>query len=134
MLISYQTALPLIRSILKPSIPLSPPKPIPPRNVSRPASPRKGRPPSPKKQAQQDLLIDFSEPVGHIELEKLPNPFDDDKTQQVEPVDVEIAAAEEEKQRATKQREQERKEILERRDARRKSLGTAFNILCSSYI
>ena len=58
----------------------------------------------------------------------MPNPFEDDKPQQTEPVDAETAAAEEEKQRATKQREQERKEILERRDARRKSLGIASEV------
>ena len=123
----------MVRSILKPTIPLSPPKQIPPHPNSRKSSPTKSRTGfspkrSPRKSPQKGESKDAARDSGKLRqsgLENLPNPFDEVSNQAA---DNELSQktrialrTEEQQQAATKERE--RKELIERRDARRKSLG-----------
>ncbi|KAH8700898.1 hypothetical protein BGW36DRAFT_138021 [Talaromyces proteolyticus] len=115
-------AIPL-KSILKPTVPLSPPRQIPAfdgarkRNASRSPSPRKSRNTPKSPQAEEGLLIDFSTPAKApvTGTEQLDNPFDGFNAGSA----IRDAKEREEKER----RERERKAILEQREARRKSMG-----------
>ena len=122
-----------MKSILKPTIPLSPPKQIPPHPNSRKSSPTKSRTGlspkrSPRKSPQRGESRDIarnSETLRQSGLETLPNPFDEGLNQAADndlSQETRVALRTEEQQQAAV-KERERKEIIERRDARRKSLG-----------
>lgn len=115
---------PYVKSILKPTISLSPPKNIPAYSGGRKASPGKAKGQktperSPKKSPKQSASIGAS---------GLQNPFDASpslaaskrQTPSRSPARVAVRT-EEEQQAAAKERE--RQEVLAHRDARRKSLG-----------
>lgn len=93
----------IIKSILKPSVPLSPIRAIPPRKntASTPTSQTDPATAQPDNSAATKTSDDI--PVS-----------------QAEPSDEALSLEEQERKAV---RERERKEILERRDARRKSLG-----------
>ncbi len=135
MTVTQQSAImPVVKSILKPTIPLSPPKPIPPHPSARKYSPTKLRS-SPGKQAKSNVLIPGLEATASVTgLDRLSNPFEHSSTTpQHSERDTKVALrTEEEQQLAAKEREEserrelEKRDILERRDARRKSLGRAM--------
>ncbi|MCJ1471974.1 hypothetical protein MMC13_000618 [Lambiella insularis] len=129
-----QKLTPVVKSILKPTIPLTPPKPIPPHPNLRKSSPSKsktgaspqkspGRSPQ-KRTAEESTRV--SGDLRHSGLENLPNPFDESSSQDLArgslPQDTQVAVRTEEEQHAAA-KERERKEVIERRDARRKSLA-----------
>jgi len=132
----------VVKSILKPTIPLSPPKPIPPHASARGRSPNKSRS-SPSKIPKP---VASYEPTGSIAasvtgVERLSNPFEGSSTgarHSDEKTKVALKT-EEEQQLATKERDEnarrelEKKEILERRDARRKSLGMSITLSSERY-
>ena len=116
---------PYVKSILKPTIALSPPKAIPPHNRARNGSPGKagGRQTpetSPRKSPGKNMTASATQ--------GLPNPFETSpmpgaskiRSPARSPMRVAVRS-EEEQQAAAKERE--RQEILAKRDARRKSLG-----------
>lgn len=117
-------ALPL-KSILKPTVPVSPIRQIPAfeetrrRNASRSPSPKKPRDAGKEanSQAEEGLLIDFSTPARApvTGTEQLDNPFDGFNASSA----IRDAKEREEKER----KERERRAILEQREARRKSMG-----------
>lgn len=119
---------PFVKSILKPTICLSPPKQIPPHSSSRRTSPRSSSRTTPEK-AQSISSPDVSvwknsNPVTGSH--GLPNPFEGpaDSTTSLSPSQNQTKVAvrtEAEQQAAAKARE--RQEILNHKDARRKSLG-----------
>ncbi len=118
------------RSILKPTVPLSPPKQIPPHTGSRKSTPTKTQNGlSPRKSPQKGGLGNANQHSGSLRqsgLENIPNPFDEsiaaDPAEKDLSEGTRIAVRTEEEQQATA-REREKQDILERRDARRKSLG-----------
>ncbi|KAL8907748.1 MAG: hypothetical protein Q9207_001231 [Kuettlingeria erythrocarpa] len=129
-----------VKSILKPTIPLSPPKQIPPHSGARKgtASPRKSpsraSPQKHDKGAQEGLLIDFSDAAADVPLPAmlLPNPFGGLSPKRGTAADFMSAQAEylvavrtEEEQQAAgaRQRDQQDKDAVARKDARRKSLA-----------
>ncbi|KAL8870635.1 MAG: hypothetical protein Q9174_003364 [Haloplaca sp. 1 TL-2023] len=127
----------VVKSILKPTVSLSPPKAIPPHRNARkePQSPRKtANQGSPRKQtasAQEGVLIDTSEaPNGVADLAaSLPNPFGgaSPKKRGSEGANESSQSlvairTEEEQQEAVRERER-----LERKDARRRSLGKSLS-------
>lgn len=145
---SQVTAVSYVKSILKPTIALSPPKQIPPFPSTRkqPQSPRK-QPPSPTKLlhqrspekqrnfAQEGVLIDTSDgtdgatPSGLL----LPDPFGGrsprrdvaaKSTFSPQVQSVVAVRTEEEQQEAARERERREKDHA-RKDARRKSLGAS---------
>ena len=117
------------KSILKPTVPLSPPKIIPPHNSAQTALPTKSKhKPSPRK-SRMESLVDTpeSEDVllfsqGHdagdhrvgVTLPSVLASPDHGRTR--------VAVRTEEQQQAALE-ERERQEMLARKDARRKSLG-----------
>ena len=122
---------PIVKSILKPTIPLSPPKQIPPHSNGRKSSPRKG-----KSGASPNKVTENSSVVGSFSsnttlrqsgIERLSNPFQEANTGSTNQNESQagqtrvVVRTEEEQQASAKERE--RQEILDRRDARRKSLG-----------
>lgn len=123
---SSQPALPhYVKSILKPTIALSPPKVIPPHNQARITSPgkangRQTQEKSPRKSPAKKQADNAAQ--------GLPNPFETSPTAAASkprsparsPTRIAVRS-EEEQQAAAKERE--RLEILANRDARRKSLG-----------
>ena len=122
-----------MRSILKPTIPLSPPKPIPPYPNSRELSPAKSKnglspKKSPRRSPKKEELEGTARSLGDLRqsgLENLPNPFDEASNQAADnkpSQETRVAVRTEEQQQAAA-KERERKELVERRDARRKSLG-----------
>ncbi|KAI4225833.1 MAG: hypothetical protein L6R36_003630 [Xanthoria steineri] len=140
------TAAPFVKSILKPTIALSPPKQIPPHPNARrqPQSPRK-QPPSPIKSprkrtpesqrsgTQEGMLIDTSDGInGAASTEMaLPNPFSGsslrrsgaaDLSSLSQPQTLVAVRTEEEQQEAAVERERRERENA-RKDARRKSLA-----------
>jgi len=136
----------VVKSILKPTIPLSPPKTIPPHASARKNSPSKTRS-SPSKQSQADGLINSSTPdettpkdsASVTGADRLSNPFEGSSViAQHHERDTRVALrTEEEQQVAVKEREEkarrelEKKDVLERRDARRKSLGM---VICDLHV
>ncbi|KAL8664894.1 MAG: hypothetical protein Q9168_007816, partial [Polycauliona sp. 1 TL-2023] len=138
---------PFVKSILKPTIALSPPKQIPPHPNARqhPQSPRK-QPPSPTKSprkqspekqrsgSQEGILIDFSDGVNGITPSgpALPNPFSGsslrrsggvaDLSSSSQSQSLIAVRTEEEQQDAARERERHEKDTA-RKDARRKSLA-----------
>ncbi|OKL56377.1 hypothetical protein UA08_08189 [Talaromyces atroroseus] len=115
-------ALPL-KSILKPTVPVSPLRNIPTfdearrRNESRSPSPRRRRDVPNLPQAEEGMLIDFSTPakISVTGTEQLDNPFDGFNASSA----IRDAKEREEKER----KEREKKAILEQREARRKSMA-----------
>lgn len=114
------TAFPL-KSILKPTVPVSPVRNIPSFEETRKQTPARG---SQQKetngQDKEGLLIDLDTPArpSGSGNEDMTNPFDDFNASSA------IAAAREQEEK--EQRERERKAAIEKRDARRKSLGLSF--------
>ena len=100
----------MIRSILKPTIALSPPKPIPLHPNQRKSSPVRGGSPRGKDLQQSGM-------------ENLPNPFEDSASQNTADKDSTRVAVHTEEEQQAAARERDRKEAIERRDARRKSLA-----------
>ena len=122
--------MPTVRSILKPTIPLSPPKAIPPHPNPQKASHTKAKPSiSPRKAVQKPAADDDGRDNTSLRqsgLENLPNPFDEPRKEPVAGQDAlqetRVAVRTEEEQQAAV-KERERQEMINRRDARRKSLG-----------
>ncbi|KAL8778276.1 MAG: hypothetical protein Q9213_007496, partial [Squamulea squamosa] len=139
-------AAPFVKSILKPTIALSPPKQIPPHSSARrkPQSPRK-QPPSPTKSprkrtlegqrnsTQEGLLIDFSDGYDGVAASTatVSNPFSGSSLRRSDVADLNAPAqaqnfvavrSEEEQQEAARERERQEKDDA-RKDARRKSLA-----------
>ena len=108
----------MVKSILKPSIPLSPPKPIPPHPNSRKGSPRAKAGSSPARPGSastngQSGLRNSASPFGRGSPRKNGEANGNQSS-------VELKT---EEQQQAEARERERKEAIERRDARRKSLA-----------
>ncbi|KAL8730844.1 MAG: hypothetical protein Q9166_003771 [cf. Caloplaca sp. 2 TL-2023] len=136
------TAAVFVKSILKPTVALSPPKQIPPYpNVRKqPGSPRnspqKSRLPSPakhKNNTQEGILIDTSDGTDAVALSgvALPNPFASASPKRAETTtgipkspgqNLVAVRTEEEQQAAARERERREKDNA-RKDARRKSLA-----------
>ncbi|KAL8750685.1 MAG: hypothetical protein Q9199_006905, partial [Rusavskia elegans] len=140
------TVAPFVKSILKPTIALSPPKQIPPHpNARRQSqsppkqppsptkSPRKRTPESQRSSTQEGMLIDTSDGTnGVASLEvALPNPFSGSSLRRSGAADLSSLSqaqslvavrTEEEQQEAARERERREKENA-RKDARRKSLA-----------
>ena len=121
---------PYVKSILKPTITLSPPKAIPPHNRVRNTSPSKanGRQTpeksprrSPGKKVTQNATQGLPNPFGTSPMSKHLKSFSPARS----PTRIAVRS-EEEQQAAAKERE--RQEILANRDARRKSLGRYISI------
>ena len=117
------------KSILKPTVPITPPKAIPSFEASRRKTPGTAQSKkSPAKKGSEDLLIDFSTPAptastgNAFGAQNLADPFSplkdisEDKAQHDEP-NVET------EQESEERRKQEKKAILEQRAARRKSMA-----------
>jgi kinetochore protein Spc7/SPC105 len=114
-----------LKSILKPTIPVSPLRPIPPfeetrkrssvRNIDR--GPLKDDENEPNPTAGEGVLIDFSTPTRTpvTGTDQLANPFEAFNASSA----IRDAKQREEKER----RERERRAILEQREVRRKSMG-----------
>ena len=117
---------PQFKSILKPTIPLSPPKTIPPHHGVGRASPGKSSQAAPAGKSPRRAPADTPmEPS-----QSLSNPFEASpalKSAEV-PSPTRVAVRTEEEQQAAA-RERERQEILAHKDARRKSLGNITLIL-----
>ena len=124
LLIVCKPVLPLPKSILKPSVSLSPLKPIPSRGRSGSASPSKnGRPrtpeASPTKSSKGSTVIGEAQPSGSRMKSPSKSPS------QIQPQTrspARVAVRTEEEQQAAA-REKERQDVLAHKDARRKSLG-----------
>ena len=124
LLTAYKPALPLPKSILKPSISLSPLKPIPSRGRSGSASPSKNgrlRTPeaSPSKSSRGSAMKSESQPSGSRVKSPSKSPSRN-QSQSRSPARVAVRTEEEQQAAA---REKERQEVLAHKDARRKSLG-----------
>ncbi|KAL8937365.1 MAG: hypothetical protein Q9211_003727 [Gyalolechia sp. 1 TL-2023] len=129
-----------VKSILKPTIPLSPPKQIPlhPNARKLPGSPRKsprkGSPEKGRKNAQEGFLTDTSDGAdGNAPPEvALPNPFSSGSPQ-LEAALTDLSSShapnlvavrtEEEQQATARERDRLEKAVSARKDARRKSLA-----------
>ncbi|KAL8816631.1 MAG: hypothetical protein Q9223_004390 [Gallowayella weberi] len=141
------TAAAYVKSILKPTVALSPPKQIPPHPNARkqPQSPRKYPPPSPTKSprqrppekqrnvAQEGVLIDTSDGTDGLASTQLliSNPFSDispkrggmqDLNYSPQVQNIVAVRTEEEQQEAARERERRHQDEA-RKDARRKSLA-----------
>ena len=124
--LSQPTIPPYVKSILKPTIALSPPKAIPPRNRARNGSPGKA---SGRQTPEKSPRKSPGKKITALATQGLPNPFETSPVAMTSkprsparsPTRVAVRS-EEEQQAAAKERE--RQEILANRDARRKSLGT----------
>jgi len=109
-----------VKSILKPTLPLSPPKAIPPHSNGRKGSPRKAN-------AQRTPDRSPARSAGNGS-EGPPNPFEGSptrtaaKSQSPSRSPSRVALRTEEEQQAAA-KERERQELLAHKDARRKSLG-----------
>ena len=114
-----------VKSILKPTIALSPPKAIPPHNRARNGSAGK---PSGRQTPEKSPRKSPGKKLAGNAAQGLPNPFETSpvpgaskfRSPARSPTRVAVRS-EEEQQAAAKERE--RQEILANRDARRKSLG-----------
>ncbi|RDL31195.1 Uncharacterized protein BP5553_09984 [Venustampulla echinocandica] len=117
---------PLPRSILKPTMP--PLREIPAHISARKGGPKKSTPPSAQK---PEDLIDFALSPGPgatiTGADRLPNPFQMDGNPAVNETRVTLRTEEEQhsaaRDRDEKERQELEKEIISRRDARRKSLA-----------
>ena len=128
-----------IKSILKPAIPLTPPKAIPTFDETRKRSTGKGKGRSPSKNDAEELLIDFSTPAPSSEFGALPVPMEGSenvldpfspitrsksprgKTAAVRTEDEQEASAQE--REVEERRRSEKQAVLEQRAARRKSMA-----------
>lgn len=128
---------PFMKSILKPTMRLSPPKQIPLHSSSRRTSPRSSSRTTPEKTqkiSSSDAYIwKISNPVSGSQ--GLPNTFEGpaDPTTSLSPSQSQTKVAvrtEAEQQAAAKERE--RQEILAHKDARRKSLGKSMKSMLYS--
>ncbi|KEF63247.1 uncharacterized protein A1O9_01224 [Exophiala aquamarina CBS 119918] len=118
-----------IKSILKPAIPLTPPKVIPTFDELRKRSTGKAK--SPNKQNAEELLIDFSTPGPNTQngadlsisgTEDVSDPFSPIARKSPAKDGASSSDLEREKD-AERKHQEEKKAILERRAARRKSLA-----------
>ncbi|KAK5943090.1 hypothetical protein PMZ80_004095 [Knufia obscura] len=114
------------KSILKPAVPLTPPKVIPSFDELRKKDTGKAK--SPAKNGAEDLLIDFSTPGPSRDsgsgsfmpgTENLVDPFSPIRPQSKDDVEQHQEAGDEEEQR----RQDHKKAVVEQRAARRKSLA-----------
>lgn len=117
-----------LKSILKPTVPVSPVRNIPSFEETRRRTPARGDASNQKPNHadshdsnNEGLLIDFATPqeASVAGTENLTNPFDDFNATSA--VREEMAATRERDER--ERRERERQSILEKREARRKSMG-----------
>lgn len=125
--------MPFIKSILKPTIPISPPKPIPPHSGSRRTSPNKTKSKTTPEKSQSTSLLDASvwkssNPTNASNLS--PSPLKGSVESNLAQSSISSPSrhrtrvavrTEEEQQAAAKDREQQ--EALDHKNARRKSLG-----------
>ncbi|KAK5194956.1 hypothetical protein LTR96_010715 [Exophiala xenobiotica] len=121
-----------IKSILKPTVPLTPPKSIPTFDELRKRSTGKGKGRSPAKHGAEELLIDFSTPGpnrqegGEISMtgaENVADPFSPIASRTPRKSVAANADTLERAQEEELKRQAEKQAILERRAARRKSLA-----------
>ena len=116
---------PYVKSILKPTIALSPPKVIPPHNPARNGSPGKA---NGRQKPEKSPRKSPAKKLADSATQGLPNPFETfptpgaSKPRSPARSPTRIAVRSEEEQQAAA-KERERQEILANRDARRKSLG-----------
>jgi kinetochore protein Spc7/SPC105 len=118
--LTLSQAFSIVKSILKPTIPLSPPKSIPSRASLRAPSPGKSH----RSYSQEQKASEND--VSHSGLENVENPFIQSANEQqsnLEPREETVVALRTEEQQQAAAREREKAEILARRDARRKSLA-----------
>ena len=117
---------PQFKSILKPTIPLPPPKNIPPHNAVGRASPGKSSQAAPAGKSPRRTPADTSTEPS----QSLPNPFETSlalgSAESQSPTRVAVRTEEEQQAAA---RERERQEMLAHKDARRKSLGNITLVL-----
>ncbi|OJK03031.1 hypothetical protein ASPACDRAFT_10238, partial [Aspergillus aculeatus ATCC 16872] len=112
-----------LKSILKPTVPVSPVRTIPTFEETRKRTPARESQPSVSNetntQSNEGLLIDLDTPAPASNIsEDRSNPFDSFNATSIRD---EMAAAREKEEK--EQRERERKMILEKREARRKSMA-----------
>lgn len=123
--ISQPALPPYVKSILKPTIALSPPKAIPPHNRARNSSPSKA---NGRQTPENSPRKSPAKKQADNATQGLPNPFETSptpgasKSRSPARSPTRIAVRTEEEQQAAA-KERERQEILANRDARRKSLG-----------
>ena len=120
-----------VKSILKPAIPLTPPKPIPTFDELRKRSTGKNK--SPAKNNPEDLLIDFSTPgpskqdgseIPMSGAENVADPFSPiRKSPRKSQSDAQDLSVQERVQDEERKRQADKEAILERRAARRKSMA-----------
>ncbi|KAL8736938.1 MAG: hypothetical protein Q9181_002186 [Wetmoreana brouardii] len=123
----------LVKSILKPTIPLSPPKQIPPHSNARKQSlsprkaPNQGSPQKQRSGAQEGILIDTSDGTDGVALPDvgLPNPFGGSSPKKGDSAgprsstqSLVAVRTEEEQQEAARERKRQEKEVAARKDAR----------------
>ncbi|KAL2822722.1 hypothetical protein BDW59DRAFT_102077 [Aspergillus cavernicola] len=111
-----------LKSILKPTVPVSPVRNIPTFEETRRKTPAREakEPESSNSSAQEGLLIDFDTPARQTssKSDDLTNPFD---TFNASTIRDEMATAREQEEK--ERRERERKAVLQQREARRKSMA-----------
>lgn len=118
-----------MKSILKPTAPISPPRRSSPRNNGRNLSPKKSLPDKTQSTSASEVAVwkSSNPPVG---IGRLPNPFEGSSESIISNLGLispsqhrtrVVVRSEEEQQAAAKERE--RQELLAHREARRKSLG-----------
>jgi kinetochore protein Spc7/SPC105 len=122
-----------LKSILKPTVPVSPVRNIPSFEETRrrtPARDARSQNANTKSNGQEGLLIDFETPTQPpvTGSENLANPFDTFNATSA--IRDEMAATKERDEK--ERRERERQTILEKREARRKSMGLCSFILQES--
>lgn len=110
-----QKMMPVIRSILKPIIPLSPPKPIPPRTPKASDGNQSNGAGSPSKRTRSSLGRTSGSPSTEVKSDSSANPQANDLGELVS------VRTEEEQQAAARARD--RADAIKRRDERRKSLA-----------
>lgn len=118
-----------LKSILKPTVPVSPVRNIPTFEETRRRTPARGPPHNDgtgeaPDQGKEGMLIDFDTPAqpSGSAGDDPSNPFDSFTAASIRD---EMAAVREREEK--EQRERERKTILERREARRKSMGSSYS-------
>lgn len=117
-----------LKSILKPTVPVSPVRNIPSFEETRRPTPARGsQQMEDNAQEKEGLLIDFDTPARSpgFDPANVTNPFDDFNASSA------IAAAREHDDQDLKERE--RKRILEQREQRRKSMGSSMRHKISVY-
>lgn len=124
LLIACKPAFPLPKSILKPTISLSPLKPIPSRGRSGNASPSKnGRLRTPEASPKKSSGGSATKSEGASLESRLKSPSKSPSQSQSQPRSPARVAVRTEEEQQAAAREKERQDVLAHKEARRKSLG-----------